>query len=331
MAVMYPRNRFAVAFGVAVVLSACTVHKTEVPSLSGPSGLGSNISIAVSPDVLPQDGLSQSLVTITAINNVGQPAANVQLRADIAVGGVLTDFGRLSAKSLVTDASGRATTTYTAPPAPLVVVGNGTKVDIDVTPIDGNFDNNNPRVASLMLVAPGIVTSSSALVPDFTPPSPNAGDPATLTATVTDPSKSGQVAVSFAWDFGDGTTGAGQTVTHTFRNPGINIVTLTITDNLGHLASVTHPVTVGGAVTFTPTFFTNPANNLVSGQSITFNASTNTPPTGHTITGYFWDFGDGTDGATGAVVTHTFASAGDLQRAAARDARQRRRSRPRRR
>jgi len=312
MALIYSRTRLGVAaLAVALSVSACTVHKTEVPALSGPSGLGNNITIAASPDVLTQDGLSQSLITITAIDSNGQPKPNVQLRADIAVGGVITDFGRLSAKSLVTDASGHATLVFTAPPAPAIVVGGGTKVDIQVTPIDSNFDNANPRVVSIMLVPPGIIIAGSSLVPDFTvsPASPNAGDTATLTATFTDPTNSHQTAVSFSWDFGDGTTGTGQTVTHTFRTTGVNIVTLTLTDNLGHLASVSHAVTVGAATTVTPVFFTTPASP-VSGQSIIFNASQTQPPPGHSITGFFWDFCDGSDGATGAVVTHTFATPG---------------------
>lgn len=314
MAVINARTRFAAVIGLTVPLFACTVHKTEVPSLSGPSGLGQNITIAVSPDVLPQDGLSQSLVTVTAINSTGQPAPNIQLRADIAVGGVPTDFGRLSAKSLVTDGNGHATTVYTAP-APVLGVVTITKVDIDMTPVDSNFDNSTTWVASLKLVPPGTVATGSSLVPSFTvnPASPNAGDVATLTAGFTDPLKSGEVPVSFAWDFGDGTTGSGSTLTHTFHNPGVNIVTLTITDNLGQLAGVSQAVTVGGATTFTPTFFITPASTSttpVTGQSVTFNASANTPPVGHTITGYFWDFGDKTDGATGAVVSHAFASTG---------------------
>lgn len=311
MAVTYARTRLAAAvLGLSVSLFACTVHKTEVPALTGPSGLGLNITIAASPDVLTQDGLSQSLVTITATDNTGQPKPNVQLRIDIAVGGVVADFGRLSAKTLVTDTTGHATTVYTAPPAPLVVVGNGTKVDIQVTPVDSNFDNTTLRVASIQLVPPGVVVAFSQLVPDFTAPTPNAGDPATFTGTVTDPNKTGQTAVAFSWDFGDGATGSGQTLTHTFASVGTFVVTLTIRDNLGRLASVSHAVTVGAAVTFAPTFFTNPTapSQLVSGESIIFNASANTPPAGHTITGYFWDFGDGTGGATGAVVTHTFAS-----------------------
>jgi len=309
MALMHARIRLAATVGLALALSACTVHKTEVPALSGPSGLGNNISITVSPDVLKQDGVSQSLVTITALDSNGQPKPNVQLRADIAVAGSITDFGRLSAKSLVTDSTGKATVTFTAPPPPAVVVNGGTKVDIQVTPLDSNFDNTNPRVASIMLVPPGIVIAGSALVPDFVAPSPNAGDTATFTATFTDPTNSHLVPASFSWNFGDGTTASGQTVTHKFLTSGATIVTLTLTDNLGHTSSVTKTVTVGAPTTVTPVFFTTPAAP-VSGQSIIFNASQTQPPPGHTITGVFWDFGDGSDGATGAVVSHTFASPG---------------------
>src|ERR1051326_6941950 len=128
MALMHARIRLAASVGLALALSACTVHKTEVPALSGPSGLGNNISITVSPDVLTQDGVSQSLVTITALDSNGQPKPSVRLRADIAVAGSITDFGRLSAKSLVTDSTGKATVTFTAPPPPAVVVNGGTKV-----------------------------------------------------------------------------------------------------------------------------------------------------------------------------------------------------------
>lgn len=42
--------------------------------------------------------------------------------------------------------------------------------------------------------------------------------------------------VSFAWNFGDGTTQSGSaTVTHTFVNPGTFTVTLTVTDNQGQI------------------------------------------------------------------------------------------------
>ncbi|KYK20649.1 hypothetical protein AYK25_08740 [Thermoplasmatales archaeon SM1-50] len=37
--------------------------------------------------------------------------------------------------------------------------------------------------------------------------------------------------VSYEWDFGDGTTGTGETITHTYTHQGIYRVTLTVTDN----------------------------------------------------------------------------------------------------
>lgn len=42
---------------------------------------------------------------------------------------------------------------------------------------------------------------------------------------------------SYDWDLGDGTTGSGTVITHTYEHPGLYSPTLTITDNLGATAS----------------------------------------------------------------------------------------------
>src|SRR5688572_11012457 len=128
--------------GLALLTAGCTTHEQNTPPLTGPSELSTAITITLSPDVVTQDGASQSLVTITARDANGQPLRNQSLRVDIAVGGVVVDFGTLSARNVVTDANGRATVVFTAPPA----AGAGvpaTDVQILVTPAGGDFANAN--------------------------------------------------------------------------------------------------------------------------------------------------------------------------------------------
>ncbi len=49
---------------------------------------------------------------------------------------------------------------------------------------------------------------------------------------------------NYAWNFGDGATGSGATVTHTYRAPGTYGVTLTVTDNGGATGTQSNSVTV---------------------------------------------------------------------------------------
>lgn len=119
--------------------------------------------------------------------------------------------------------------------------------------------------------------------------------------------------VTYSWAFGDGGTGAGPTVAHTFSVPGTYSTVLTVTDSAGLSGQVSTPVLVSAA--------TQPASQLPV-SSFTATPGAGAPPlkvvlngsgsssSGGSITEYRWSLGDGTS-ATGAVLEHTFTTLGD--------------------
>jgi PKD repeat protein len=295
----------AVIAGV-MCASACTTKSQEAPPFTGPSELDKSIAVAVSPDVLPLDGASQSFVTVTARDAASQPIRNLTLRAETRVGGLPVDFGSLSARSIVTGSDGRATLVYTAPVAPAVTVDPFIVVDIVVTPIGSDFNNSSERTAAIRLTPTGGVIPPFNLVPQFTmnPTAPQVGQ-----AVLYDASASQGAIAEYNWDFGDGSRGSGRTTQHAYGEADTFIVTLTVVDAFGRSRSTSQSVTVGIGARPTADFIFSPAAPRV-GQSVNFNASASTAPSS-TITSYTWDFGDGTPLVTVAspTISHTFAAA----------------------
>ncbi len=118
----------------------------------------------------------------------------------------------------------------------------------------------------------------------------------------TDPN--GTVA-SYAWSFGDGTTGTGVAPTHTYAASGTYSVSLVVTDNGG----ATSPAVVNQV----PVTVTNQApvavfNSTATNLSVAFDGSTSADPDG-TVASYAWTFGDGST-STLAKPTHVYAAAG---------------------
>jgi PKD repeat protein len=307
MAYRYSRY-ITVALGAALLVSACTTKGVDIPPLSGPSELSTSITITVAPDVVTQDGVSQSLVTIVARDANGQPLRNASLRADIAVSGVGVDFGRLSARSVVTDANGRATIVYTAPPPP-AGPAPATDVDIIVTPTESDFANSSPRRVTIHVVPGGTtVPPRGSVTPEFTftPGAPNDNEPVLFDASAST-STTGTI-LQWLWNFDDGTTGSGERVTHVFRSAGTRNVTLTAIDSIGASNSITKTVTIGQGTLPTAVVLTSPSAPTVN-QLVNFNASSSKAAPGRTIRSYDWDFGDGTT-ASGPTVQHAYAAAG---------------------
>lgn len=300
--------RAVAALAAMLTWTACTTHKQETPPLTGPSVLGTSMVLTVSPDTVNQDGASQSLVQITARDSNGQPLRNVSMRVEIAVDGAITDFGRLSARSLVTDASGRASVVYTAP-EPVIGITSDVVVQILVTPSEADFGNATTRVVNIRVVPTGVLgPPTSPFLPDFSAPSATVGNPAVFTASIAGADTAAQV-IGLLWDFGDGSTSGGITTTHTYTRIGTFLVRLSILDSLGRSNSVSHSVTVTQGQLPSASFITSPSSPAVH-QVVNFNASGSSAEQGHTITGFAWNFGDGSTGS-GEIATHAYSTAGN--------------------
>lgn len=304
-------------FLAALALSAaCTVHGVDVPAPSGPSDLALSVAVTATPDHVPQDGGSQSSIAIIARGPDGRPVSGQTFRMETAVNGERRDYGLLSARNVVTNADGRATLIYTAPPPP-AVPGTGNLLTIYATPIGSNYQTATSYSAELWLVpAGGVVGAPGEPTPRFTvSPTPvSMGVSATFDASRSCPTQTACSSTagiaSFAWNFGDGTSGTGQTTAHAYAAPGTYTATLTVTNDRGGSASTTQSVTVSPSVAPTATFIVTPANPRV-GQALNFNADQSTAAAGRKIVQYSWNFGDGTPGVTAGFLTqHTYTAAG---------------------
>ena len=147
---MTPGGVALLAFSAAFC-AACTLQDQQPPPLIGPSESSTSISVTAAPDVLPTDGDSTAVVTVTARDAYGIAMRNLSLRAEIRLDHVAVSLGTLSAQNILTDGSGRATLLYTAP----AIHGDadtGIAVQITLTPIGSNFANAISRSVSIRLV-----------------------------------------------------------------------------------------------------------------------------------------------------------------------------------
>jgi PKD repeat protein len=150
--------------------------------------------------------------------------------------------------------------------------------------------------------------------PPPAPPTANAGpdrtlneaDPVTFTGQA-----SGTSPLSYAWDFGDGSSGSGTlTPSHTYQDNGTYTVTLTVTDANGLTAQDVAVVTVNN---LPPTATVGPFSGQV-GTPIAFTANATDPSPADRAAGltYVWDFGDGTTG-NGQTPSHAYTAEGLYQ------------------
>jgi PKD repeat protein len=158
-------------------------------------------------------------------------------------------------------------------------------------------------VAISQSVAVEITASPQCIVSlVFSLATPEATSPLTFTATATNCA----APVSFAWSFGDGSTGSGITATHIYSTSGTFSITVTATDSSSppQIATSSGSIMVVAAVTV-PSATASPNPND-EGVPSSFSASINGGVGGVSCN---WTFGDGAS-STGCSTTHVYSNPG---------------------
>lgn len=115
-----------------------------------------------------------------------------------------------------------------------------------------------------------------------------------LAVTFTDNSTGTNTIVNWAWDFGDGNTGLGTPVSHTYQTPGIYSVTLIITDNQGCMDTLVKPNLV---TVFEPPVAGFEIVDTLNCVPFTIELGDTSTSANSTVVAWAWDFGDGNTSA----------------------------------
>src|SRR2546426_398384 len=148
------------------------------------------------------------------------------------------------------------------------------------------------------------VTSSSPAPLGARVSSPRTAADVGQSITFTCTAGGGTAPYTYAWTLGDGTSGTGAQITHTYTQTGSFQTTVVVTDGNGGTASGSAAVTI--------------SNIHVTGSASPPSGTTETPfeftasatGGGGAPYAYAWDFGDGASG-TGAAIAHTYSAEGN--------------------
>jgi PKD repeat protein len=311
---MVRKGMLGLVLAAVAACAGCAVDKVDTPSPTGPSELALSLQLQLDRDTMPQDGQSTNVLTVLARDGQARPISGVPLRVDTLVQApngawVVADFGAINNRWPQTGSDGAARVTYQAPAKPAPNAPADEMVTFMVTPIGPDHSSAMARTVTLRLVRPGVILPpNSPPVPSFFFSPSSIREDETVLFDGSASTDDGQI-VSYVWSFGDGGGGSGQKRTHSYALAGTYLVTLTVTDDRGTSVS-TSPVTVAVTAATNPvaSFTISPTAPLV-GQSIVFNSAPSTVPTGRTLVGFDWEFGDGTQ-KSGVTATHTYALPG---------------------
>src|SRR5438093_2399324 len=169
--------------------------------------------------------------------------------------------------------------------------------------LTSNDANAKPMTEFFKSSTPPVLLSTSFT---YSPSSPQVSQQVSFTASAS----GGTGPYSFSWAFGDGATGTGAAVYHTYSTTGSYSVLLTAKDSSPSQQTATSQQTI--TVTSPPpppsltASFTESLSNSVVGQTVSFtgSASGGTAPYN-----YAWNFGDSSTGS-GSSASHVYQTAG---------------------
>jgi PKD repeat protein len=288
-----------VGFLLIAVLAFAACRTEELPNLSRDQLF---ITITAAPSTVNVKGPGENRATsqITAIlqNQDGEPLAGETLLFSITdQSGRQIVVGTLSATQAVTDSTGAARVTYTAPNSN--EQPGDRQIFIAVQLINPSLPFEVRATQALNLKLTGTTTQCTIA---FVPQNPIVGVVVNFTATV----PNAGTLILFEWEFGDTTSAvtALNAVSHLFTSQGSFEVTLTATNSAGDEFTCKTDVDVGGSSSGAPrcSFTSNP-NPSCTGQSVNFNG-TGSDPDGGPVT-FSWSFG-----STQEDASNTFSSEG---------------------
>ena len=314
-------RRRTAAIVLSLCLTGCLQDGRRPPPPAGPSALALSIRLNANPDVLPLDGAARSVVAVTATRPDGVPAVDLRLALRIVEGSTAHDAGRLSTRSIVTDAAGHAVFSYRAPQPSGNAAGtvdSGRVVTLVVTPVTSDFSNAVERRVRIRLVPSGAVIPPFDVRPGFevTPAAPVVFDQVRFSAAACPaevPAANGctrdplGLIAGYRWDFGDGGRASGRQLAHVYSTAGTYLVRMTVTDTFNRSAEATRTVAVAAGTPPAASFVVSPIP-ATAGEEVFFDASASTAAAGRRLASYEWNFGDGGVGR-GGTTSHVYREA----------------------
>jgi PKD domain len=138
--------------------------------------------------------------------------------------------------------------------------------------------------------------------------SPFVGSTASFDGTASD---GDSPVVSYRWIWNDGAPdSSGANVAHLLTKQGVNVVTLIVTDSLGHTAQTSEDFFIAGQ--YPQARFVWSPSTVFAGQAISFDGTASSDSDG-SIAAYDWQWGDATPDESSSKPTHVFKTAGTYQ------------------